>query len=165
MSRGFVKEGDQEDVPLVTARAFLPPGVENFVTPEGFQELNEERDQILEERKQYEGVDNADARVNNNYLTAKLKQLDERIRTARVTRFDPAKQNEVAFGATVKFKNLKTGVIAQYRIVGVDEAAIMKGKISFLSPLCKALLNKKVGEIINFSTPQGMMEIKILEIS
>ena len=64
MSRGFVKEGDQEDVPLVTPRAYLPAGVENFVTPEGLQALKDEREELLAERKKYEGVDNNDARVN-----------------------------------------------------------------------------------------------------
>ena len=51
MSRGFVKEGDQEEVPMVTPRAYLPAGVENFVTPEGLQELREEREAGLEERR------------------------------------------------------------------------------------------------------------------
>ncbi len=165
MSRGFVKEGDQEDVPLVTARAFLPPGVENFVTAEGLQALKDERESLVDERRQFEGVDTPDARVNSNYITAKIKQVDERIRTARLTPFDPEKQHEVAFGATVRFKNLKNGVEATYRIVGVDEAAITKGKISFLSPLSKALLNHKTGDVVSFDTPQGTMEIKILEIT
>ncbi len=165
MSRGFVKEGDQEEVPLVTARAFLPVGVENFVTPEGFQELKDERESMISERRQYEGVDSADARVNANYITAKIKQIDERIFSARVTSFDSQKQFEVAFGSTVKFKNLRNNAVAQYRIVGVDEAAIIKGKISFLSPLAKAILNHKVGDVVNFETPQGVMEIKIIEIS
>lgn len=164
MSRGFVKEGDQEDVPLVTPRAYLPAGVENFVTPEGLQALKDEREELLAERKKYEGVDNNDARVNNNYLTAKLKQLDERIRTARVITFDRQKQKEVAFGATIKVENLKNGSTMQYRIVGVDEASISKGKISFLSPFCKALLNKKTGETIILNTPQGKTELKIIEI-
>lgn len=114
MSRGFVKEGDQEEVPLVTPRAFLPAGVENFVTSAGLEALKSEREEILQERKQYEGVDNNDARVNNNYLTAKLRQLEERIRTARVLDYDPQRQQDVAFGATIEFKNLKNNQIAKY---------------------------------------------------
>ena len=164
MSRGFVKEGDQEDVPMLTPRAFLPAGVENFVTSVGMEELKAEREEILRERKQYEGVDNNDARVNNNYLTGKLRLLEERIHSARVLDYDPQRQNDVAFGATIKFKNLKNDQIAQYQIVGVDEANIMKGKISFLSPLSKVLMNKKAGEIVSFNTPQGEMQMEILEI-
>jgi transcription elongation factor GreB len=165
MSRGFVKEGDQEEVPMLTPRAFLPAGVENFVTTTGLEELKAEREEILRERKQYEGVDNNDARVNNNYLTGKLRLLEERIHSARVLDYDPQRQNDVAFGATIKFKNLKNNQIAQYQIVGVDEANIMKGKISFLSPLSKVLMNKKVGETVSFNTPQGEMQMEILSIS
>ena len=165
MSRGFVKEGDQEEVPMLTPRAFLPAGVENFVTSTGMEELKAEREEILRERKQYEGVDNNDARVNNNYLTGKLRLLEERIHSARVLDYDPQRQNDVAFGATIKFKNLKNNQIAQYQIVGVDEANIMKGKISFLSPLSKVLMNKKAGETVSFNTPQGEMQMEIISIS
>ena len=66
MSRGFVKEGDQEEVPLVTPRPHLPPGVENYVTSQGLQALKEEREQLQQERSQYSGIDNSDARVRNN---------------------------------------------------------------------------------------------------
>ena len=149
---------------MLTPRAFLPPGVENFVTSEGMEELKAEREEILRERKQYEGVDNNDARVNNNYLTGKLRLLEERIHSARVLDYDPERQNDVAFGATIKVKNLKNNQIAQYQIVGVDEANIMKGKISFLSPLSKVLMNKKAGETVSFNTPQGEMRMEILEI-
>lgn len=159
-----MKEGDQEDVPLVTPRAFLPAGVENFVTPEGLQALKDEREAMIEERKKYEGVDNGDARVNNNYLTAKIKQIDERIHSARVTTFDASKRHEIAFGAVIEVENLKNGAVAKYRIVGVDEASIAKGKISFLSPFSKALLNKKVGDIVSLQTPNGKMELRVLNI-
>lgn len=159
-----MKEGDQEEVPMLTPRAFLPAGVENFVTSVGLEALKAEREEILRERKQYEGVDNNDARVNNNFLTGKLRLLEERIHSARVLDYDPQRQNDVAFGATIKFKNLKNNQIASYQIVGVDEANIMKGKISFLSPLSKVLMNKKAGEIVSFNTPQGEMQMEILEI-
>ena len=78
--------------------------------------------------------------------------------------YDPQRQNDVAFGATIKFKNLRNNQIAEYQIVGVDEANIMKGKISFLSPLSKVLMNKKAGETVSFNTPQGEMQMEILEI-
>lgn len=164
MSRGFVKEGDQEEVPMLTPRAYLPAGVENFVTSTGMQALKDEREALLQERKQYEGVDNNDARVNNNYLTAKLQQLEERIRTARVLDYDPQRQKDVAFGAVIQYQNLNNGQTAEYRIVGVDEANIMQGKISFISPLSKVLMNKRVGDVVTFKTPQGEMRMEILSI-
>lgn len=164
MSRGFVKEGDQEEVPMVTPRAYLPAGVENFVTPEGLQELKEEREALLEERSQYENVDNNDARINRNYLSAKLQLLEERIRTARVIEYDVKRQKEVAFGAVIQYKNLNDGQTAEYRIVGVDEANITQEKISFLSPLSKVLLRKKKGDIVTFKTPGGEMRLEILGV-
>ena len=164
MSRGFVKEGDQEEVPMVTPRAYLPAGVENFVTSEGLLELKEEREALLEERSQYENVDNNDARINRNYLSAKLQLLEERIRTARVIEYDAKRQKEVAFGAVIQYKNLNDGQTAEYRIVGVDEANITQGKISFLSPLSKVLLRKKKGDIVTFKTPSGEMRLEILGV-
>ena len=164
MSRGFVKEGDQEEVPMVTPRAFLPAGVENYVTPTGMQELQDEREALLQERLQYENVDNNDARINRNYLSAKLQLLEERIRTARVLEYNPKKQKEIAFGAVIQYKNLNNGQTAEYRIVGVDEANITQGKISFLSPLSKVLLRKKKGDIVTFKTPSGEMRLEIISI-
>lgn len=164
MSRGFVKEGDQEEVPLVTPRAYLPDGVENFVTSAGFAALNEERDAILAERKPYEGIENNDARVNKNYLNAKLQQLEERIRTARILDYDPERQDNVAFGATVEYKELRSHKTFRFQIVGVDEANIMKGKISFLSPLSKVLMNKKAGDVVTFKAPAGELQIEIISI-
>ena len=164
MSRGFVKEGDQEEVPMVTPRAFLPAGVDNFVTPTGLRELKEEREALLEERKQFETTDNNDARINRNYLSAKLQLLEDRIRTARVIEFDAKRQKEVAFGAAIQYRNLDDGQTAEYRIVGVDEANITQGKISFLSPLSKVLLRKKKGDIVTFDTPAGEMRLEILEV-
>lgn len=165
MSRGFVKEGDQEEVPMLTPRAFLPAGVENFVTTAGLEALKAEREEILSERKQYEGVDTNDARVNNNYLTAKLRQIEERIHSARVLDYDPQRQSDVAFGALITYKNLKNNQVMKYQIVGVDEANIMQGKISFLSPLSKVLMNKRVGDVVTFKTPQGEIDMEIMEIS
>lgn len=165
MSRGFVKEGDQEDVPLVTPRPHLPPGVENYVTSKGLQALKAEREQLLQERSQHSGIDNNDARVKNNYINAKLALLEERIKSARVLDFDAEKQKTVAFGAIVTFTKSGSSETFRYQIVGVDEANIMQGKISFLSPLCKVLLNRSVGEKINFKTPTGeqVLEIKGIE--
>jgi len=165
MSRGFVKEGDQEEVPLVTPRPHLPPGVENYVTSQGLQALKEEREQLQQERSQYSGIDNSDARVRNNYINAKLSLLEERIKSARVLDFDAEKQKNIAFGATITFLKSGSSEVFKYQIVGVDEANIAKGKISFLSPLSKVLLNKTIGDKINFKTPTGeqILEIKNIE--
>lgn len=164
MSRGFVKEGDQEDTPLVTPRPYLPPGVENYVTSNGLQALKLEREELLRERSLYTCIDNNDARVKNNFINAKLNLVEERIHSARVLDYDSNKQSSIAFGATITFTKVGNPEKYKYQIVGVDEANITKGKISFLSPLSKILLNKNIGDRVNFNTPTGLQVIEIQNI-
>ncbi|MBR5603875.1 MAG: GreA/GreB family elongation factor [Bacteroidales bacterium] len=150
MSRGFVKEGDQEEVPMVLPRAFLPQGVPNYVTPEGLVLLNEEMENLKKER-----AEAASNYIQKNYIDAKMRQLSERI-TAAVL-IDPTKANPdvVSFGSYVKFNDKVV------RIVGVDEADASKGLISFVSPIAKALIGKKKGDRIEVKLPRGIETIEI----
>ena len=70
MSRGFVKEGDQEEVPMVLPRAFLPDGVPNYVTEEGLKLLHEEMESLKKE-----WVDAGNNYVIKNYVDAKMRLL------------------------------------------------------------------------------------------
>ncbi|MBR5780725.1 MAG: GreA/GreB family elongation factor [Bacteroidales bacterium] len=150
MSRGFVKEGDQEEVPMVLPRAFLPQGVPNYVTPEGLVLLNEEMENLKKER-----AEAASNYIQKNYIDAKMRQLSERI-TAAVL-IDPTKANPdvVSFGSYVKFNDKVV------RIVGVDEADASKGLISFVSPIAKALIGKKKGDRIEVKLPRGVETVEI----
>ena len=150
MSRGFVKEGDQEEVPMVLPRAFLPQGVPNYVTPEGLVLLNEEMENLKKER-----AEAASNYIQKNYIDAKMRQLSERI-TAAVL-IDPTKANPdvVSFGSYVKFNDKVV------RIVGVDEADASKGLISFVSPIAKALIGKKNGDRIEVKLPRGVETVEI----
>ncbi len=161
MSRGFVKEGDQEETPLVTPRVHLPHGVTNYVTPFGFEELKQEQHLLLEERKILEDQSSEINRVQINYLTAKLHLLEERINSAKIVELDRQPQNEVHFGAIVSLFKEKEDCACQYQIVGVDEANISLNKISFLSPIAKVLMNKKVGDEVAIKTPKGDRFMKI----
>ncbi|HNP17554.1 MAG TPA: GreA/GreB family elongation factor [Fulvivirga sp.] len=165
MSRGFVKEGDQEETPLVTPRAHLPAGVTNFVTPNGLEELNEEQSVLIEERKALSEQSKENNRVQINYITAKLSLLEQRINTARVVDLANQPQDEVHFGATITLFKKEEDCECTYQIVGVDEVNIAQDKISFLSPLAKALLTKKVGDEIVLQTPKGKRIMKILTIA
>lgn len=146
MSRGFVKEGDQEEVPMVTPRADLPPGVINYVTPEGMALLLAERESMISQREQVDRTLENERRIAVNFINAKLLLLEQRISGARVINPDEQPQDEVRFGATVTLRIEATGICQNFRIVGVDEADIAKGKISFLSPLARALIHKKAGD-------------------
>ncbi|MBC7556051.1 MAG: GreA/GreB family elongation factor, partial [Chryseobacterium sp.] len=146
MSRGFVKEDDQEAVPLVAPRADLPVGSENFVTQNGMDLLLKEREDLLEEQENLDISQEKEYRISFNHINAKLQLLTERITSAKI--IDPEKlpQDEVHFDATVTFKNLENNLKQTFQLVGVDEADIKKQKISFITPLAKALMHKKVGE-------------------
>jgi len=146
MSRGFVKEDDQEDIPMVPPRADLPPGVTNYVTPAGMAELLAERQILIAEKQHLPVTNENEKRIASNHINAKLLLLDNRIAEAKVVNLSEQPQNEIRFGAQVTLKMTATKTIQTFQIVGVDEANVSKGKISFLSPLAKALLNKKIGE-------------------
>ena len=144
MSRGFVKEDDQEEVPMVPQRAFLPEGVTNFVTPSGMDQLLEERNMLTGERDKLSIANENEKRIAVNFINAKLQLLNNRIASARVVNPGEQPKDEIRFSASVSLKT--TSGIQSFRIVGVDEADISKGRISFLSPLARLLINKKVGD-------------------
>lgn len=165
MSRGFVKEEDQEEPPFIPPRAALPPGVTNYVTPEGLQQLQVEKKQ-LEESRGMVGVKNeTEARRARAILDGKLKLLSERISTARV--LDPGSQatNEIRFGAKVKLEKIPGNQIQEFNIVGVDEADVKKHKIAFVAPLARAVTGKKEGESVELKLGSEVRRFKILKIS
>ena len=154
MSRGFVKEGDQEEVPMILPRAFLPSGVTNCVTPEGLRLLQDEMESLKEE-----WTAAGSNYVTKNYLDAKMRLLSERISSAVVIDTTKTNPDVVSFGMYVRY-NDKT-----IRIVGVDEADASKGLISFLSPIAKALIGKKKGDKFEIKVPRGIETIEIQEVA
>lgn len=165
MSRGFVKEGDQEETPLVIPRAYLPAGVINYVTPNGLVELKNEKNLLIKERKIVKQQSTENNRVQINYINSKLNLLEERISSARLADVSNQSQDEVHFGATVTLFKMKENSKCKYQIVGVDEATISQNKISFLSPIARALLSKKAGDEITLQLPKGkrIMRIEAIE--
>jgi transcription elongation factor GreB len=164
MSRGFVKEDDQEEVPIVPGRADLPVGVTNFVTRAGLDQLLTEKQKLLDERDGLDGSDN-EKRIALNFINAKLHLLNNRIAEARIVEVKEQPQHEIRFGATVSIKREDSGNNQTFQIVGVDEADISKGKISFISPLAKVLLNKKAGDKVALKRAGEDIVFEILDIS
>ena len=165
MSRGFVKEDDQEEVPLVPQRAYLPDGVTNFVTPAGIGLLKSERQQLITERDNLAATNENDKRVSANYINAKLQLLDNRIAIARVVNLGEQPVDEIRFGATITLKAEASGNVQTFQITGVDEAKISKGKVSFISPVAKALMNKKTGERVILKQAGNDISFEIMGIS
>lgn len=150
MSRGFIKEGDQEEIPMVPPRAYLPKGMPNYVTHEGLEALKKEREDLENER-----VASSGNYIMSNFIDAKMKLLINRINTAVEVDMTKANKETVSFGAYVKYNGRTV------RIVGVDEADFSKGLLSFISPVAKALVGKKVGEKFEIKVPKGTETIEI----
>jgi transcription elongation factor GreB len=164
MSRGFVKEDDLEH-----AGTDLPerPVSEhpNYVTPLGLQQLEAEAARLeklrteLSPRKedpsiqQRLGVAERDLR----YFKARLEQA---------VLVDPANQSKdkVLFGATVQMED-EAGILHTFTIVGEDEADIAAHKVSWVSPLAKALLGHKTGDSVVWRRPAGDMNLEIIAIN
>lgn len=171
MSRGFVKEEDQEETPLVPPRADLPLGVSNYVTAKGLEELKAERLVLLAERAELKAATEQEKRIASNFMTAMIHLIDERISTAKLVDLSEQPKDEVRFGASVTLKietfhrvSSKSGKPQTYQLVGVDEADISKNKISFVSPIAKILLGKKVGERAVLKLVNEDRHFEVLEI-
>jgi len=178
MNKAFTKESDQDDDPDTEAPA-LPQGVKNYITPAGFKRLKDEALNLLDkERPELVKViqwaaSNGDRSENADYIYGKrrLREIDRRIRflTKRLDAavvVDPASREasaQVFFGATVTVvsaaREEKT-----YSIVGIDEAEVSRGRISWISPLAKALIKAHEGDSVTVRTPAGDETLEIVKV-
>jgi transcription elongation factor GreB len=165
MSRGFVKEDDQEEVPMVPQRAYLPDGVTHFVTPEGMNQLLAEKQELENEKNNLTSASENDKRIELNYINAKLQLLNSRIAGARTVNLSEQPQNEIRFGATVTLRAEAAEKTQTFQIVGVDEADISKGKVSFISPIARVLINKKPGEKVTLKQAGKDIVFEIIGIT
>jgi len=180
MSKAFTKESDgDEDDDLPEEMGGLPIGAKNYMTPEGFARLRGELDTLM--RKERPDVvkvvswaaGNGDRSENGDYLYGKrrLREIDRRVRflgkrldIAEVV--DPARQpqrQQVFFGATVTYVT-EDDTERTVTILGVDEADLARGEVSLYSPIARALLRARVGDLVRLQTPAGPTEIEILAI-
>lgn len=162
MSRAFVKEDDagkaepQVDLPMSEHP--------NFVTPAGLQMLRDKVKAFEEERarlKEHETELAAQSHLPR--VEQELRYWEERLRTAIPV--DPAKQprDKVAFGAVVTVAD-EDGNERDYAIVGEDEADPQNGKVSYVSPLARALDGAAVGDLITWKRPAGDQELEVMAI-
>ena len=165
MSRGFVKEDDQEEVPIVPQRAHLPEGVTNFVTPFGMNQLLAEKQVLVNEKNNLNNTNENEKRIAENYINAKLQLLNNRIVEAKIINLNEQPQNEIRFGATITLKMEASKNIQTFQIVGVDEANISKGKVSFISPIAKVSINKKIGDKVILKQAKKDIVFEIIDIS
>ena len=155
--------------------------IEKFpMTAEGLKKLRQELDNlknserpnvikaIAEAREHGDLSENAEyhaARERQSFIEGRIVELENKITRAEV--IDPSKleSSKVTFGATVVLTDLETEKKNTYTIVGADEADIEKNLISISAPLCKAMINKKVEDVFEVQTPNGIKEYQINSIS
>lgn len=164
MSRGFVKEDDQEEIPMAPQRAYLPDGVTNFVTPNGMNQLLAEREKIIGEKNELSSTSENEKRIALNYINAKLQLLDNRISEARVVNLNEQPKNEIRFGAEITLRKEASENTQTFQITGVDEVDISKGKVSFISPIARALINKKTGDKVTLKQSGKDIVFEIVKI-
>ena len=161
-----------------TANHTLVPAMPNYLTPDGAKKLSLELDQLMRvERSRVvqevaEAAAQGDRSENAEYIYGKkrLREIDRRVRfltkrleSAEVVKPGSVGGERVRFGArvTVQDENEKQ---SRYHLVGPDESDPGAGRLSFQSPLGKALLNKCVGDVVTVHRPAGDIEVEILEI-
>jgi transcription elongation factor GreB len=179
MSKAFTKESDAEAEEDAPEGASLPAGVKNYITPAGLARLRAEvrHLQQVERPKVVEIVawaaGNGDRSENGDYIYGKrrLREIDRRIRFL-VKRLeiavpvDPQRQKNRAqafFGATVTYANGR-GEEQTIRIVGIDEARSEQGEVSWISPVARALLRAREGDVVQVQTPGGAEPIEVVRI-
>jgi len=102
------------------------------------------------------------AREQQSFVEGRIQDIEGKLSHAQV--IDISKMpagNRVVFGCTVVIINVQTDEISKYRIVGDDEADVNAGKISYLSPIAKALIGKEIGDEVRVITPSGEVEYEI----
>lgn len=165
MSRGFVKEGDQEEIPIIPPRAALPAGVTNYVTTNGLAELLSEQKVLQAEKDNLSLENETEQRIATTVLNGRQILLQERINSASVLTPDDAQRDAVRFGATVTLKVVATNQTQKFQIVGVDEADIKKHKIAFVAPIAVAVTGKKVGEVAELRLGREVRKLEVIEIA
>lgn len=179
MSKAFTKETDREEDDAEAPELALPKGVRNYLTPRGYARLRDELVHLMTvERPSVVQVvswaaSNGDRSENGDYLYGKkrLREIDRRMRflTKRLDLaevVDPAaqaNQDQIFFGATVTYLDA-AGVEHKVKIVGVDEAEPLKGRISWVSPVARALTKACVGDTVTLQAPGGGQTLDILDV-
>ena len=179
MNKAFVKEEASEEADMPEAVPALPSGASNYMTRHGHARLGAELAHLVKTERPALvhtvswAAANGDRSENGDYIYGKkrLREIDRRIRflmkrLESAVVVDPSAQenvDQVFFGATVTVRDVD-GAEAAYQIVGIDEADAAQGRISWISPLARALLKAREGDAVRFASPAGPRELEIVEI-
>ena len=177
MSKAFTRESDAEDDEVGLPP--LPAGGKNYITPKGYAALRAELFDLIDNERPkvvdivHWAASNGDRSENGDYIYGKkrLREIDRRIRfltkrleIAEVT--DPSVhfgKDQVFFGATVTYVE-EAGDERTVTILGIDEADSLKGEVTWISPIARALLKARGGDVVKLVTPVGVQEIEVLSV-
>ena len=152
---------------------------ESLITQDGLEKLREEVEFLTTQKRREvaerikEAREFGDIAENSEYDDAKNEQalvehrialLEERLLSARVIEKKDIAKDVVSVGSTVKLRDMGANKTVEYRIVGSAEANPAEQKLSNESPVGKAILGKKKGEVVEVAAPRGALKFKILEI-
>src|SRR4051812_40570234 len=177
MSKAFTRENDdlEEDEPVEPAQ----PSVDRYyMTPAGYDRLRAELKHLVEvDRPEVVktvswAASNGDRSENGDYIYGKrrLREIDRRVRflirrleNSEVVRSAGRDSDQVFFGATVTVRS-SVGGEKTVTIVGLDEVDTARGRVSWISPIAKALIKSREGDVVTLRTPGGTEELEILEV-
>jgi transcription elongation factor GreB len=178
MSKAFVRESDEDEEELSPSPS-LPSGTKNYITPAGHKRLKDELEHLVKRERPHIveivswAASNGDRSENGDYIYGKrrLREIDRRIRflTKRLEIaevVDPLRQgnnDQIFFGACITVADA-SGAESTYTIVGVDETDATSGRISWISPLARAVIKAREGDTIRFQSPLGFRELDIVSV-
>ena len=178
MSKAFVREDADPPEQSLEAAPSLPAGGKNYISPAGFARLKEELRRLVEvERPEVVktvawAASNGDRSENGDYIYGKrrLREIDRRVRflikrleSAELVNSSGRDTDQIFFGARVKVQG-REGV-KEVIILGLDEVDPVRGIVSWVSPIAKALLKAREGDTVTVRTPGGEEKLEIMEVS
>ena len=180
MNKAFTRENDDADDDDVPDTAPPLPTGKNYITQSGYDRLRNELMSLIDDERPriveivHWAASNGDRSENGDYLYGKkrLREIDRRIRflTKRleiaevVTPSIHHGRDQVFFGATVSYAD-QSGAETTVTILGVDEADTAAHQISWVSPVARALLKSRVGDVVRLQLPSGWDELEVVEVS
>ena len=167
VSKAFTREENEgPEIPeLPPVISVLDAGSKNYITATGAERLRSELEQLVTQRPKLMGkaADDAGARSQIAKLDQRVLQLEQSLQSIEIVARPASDFGLVRFGATVLVRD-STGEETSYRIVGVDEADPEGGSVSWISPIARALLNRRQGDRVPFKFPSGQETLEIIEV-
>jgi transcription elongation factor GreB len=179
MNKAFTRESPPEDDDEENLLPAMPAGSKNYMTPQGYASMRAELLSLIDEERPkvveivHWAASNGDRSENGDYIYGKkrLREIDRRIRflTKRLelaSVSDPSVHHgndQVFFGATVTYEDAQ-GKSSTVTILGIDEADSLQAQVSWVSPVARALLKARVGDVVRLQTPLGVQDIEVVKV-